>query len=333
MEALRCRHRPAPPDRRGMNGMEQILYQNRYRLRYSVLLASELTFPIRASEDLPDWIFGSDIRKAAESRANGDAALTEALSGLRFSFAYIEKAGTRCLPSPISFAYVRGDASQLRDRLARTEADGPFERVHYLPHCYVADPDSEVVRTVSVRQEVFRDRRVLRAGQRFQGFIEGGKEILERIACILDGNTVMAGGEVHICPLTIGGAASDGEYAADITVRAVSPVLFRRPDGLYDESPAPVLRALSEILGKPEAFTLTDQYRETAKLRIAGLPAAYGTAGGSSFRIRCGEAVKLSRIRSCFIGCGTADGYGEIAAEASRDLYRRKSGKEEDGNT
>lgn len=297
--------------------------QNKYRLHYSVRLSTDVSFPPDVFADVPGCIPGREMRRAIESRENSDSE--RGLSTLTFSFAYIGASGKRCLPSPVSFAFVRNAPAQLRDRSAADQNTDIFERLHYLPRCFVTDPDADSIESVPVKKKTANNQIILSAGQSFIGFIEGAREPIERIADKFRKDRTLALGdgsaEVHV--LSVTEDACETEFCSDVTVRVLSPLLFRNLYGVYDETEQPMIRAVERILGTTGVFSVKSRYRETCLMHVDGFPASYGTAAGSSFRLICEEKQDIAKIRHCFIGCGTADGYGEITVEPTKDLYCR----------
>ena len=298
--------------------------QNKYRLRYSVQLSTDVSF---LPDEAADCIPGREMRRAIESKESGGSEIDG--SALTFSFAYIGSGGKRCLPSPVSFAFVRNAPAQIRDRLAADQNTDLFERLHYLPRCFVTDPDADSIESVPVKKKTANNQLILSAGQSFIGFIEGAREPIECIADKLrkDSALALGGGTAEVYVLSVTEDAFAAELCSDVTVRVLSPLLFRNLYGVYDETEQPMIRAMESILGTSGVFSVKSRYRETCLMHVDGFPASYGTAAGSSFRLICEAKTDIAKIRHCFIGCGTADGYGEIAVEPTKNLYCRKLSK------
>ena len=229
------------------------------------------------------------------------------------------------MPSPVSFAFVRKAPSQLRDRIAFCSDSDLFERLHYLPHCYVADPDAETIETMSVRQTVVNNNRIICSKQTFNGFVEGDRDVLESIAELLsnDGSVIIGSGNASFQGLSLSQNVFGPVSVSDITLRVISPMIFRNQYGVYDETEVPVIRALESILQIKDVLSLKSMYRETCRIHMKGFPASYGTAPGSVFHITCAGKQDISVVRHCFIGCNTADGYGEILVSSANNLYCR----------
>lgn len=170
--------------------------ENKYRLHYSILLSSDISLPSDASDGTLDCIPGREIRRAVERNEYGNIKID--FSALSFSFAYIASNGKRCLPSPVSFAFVRNTPTQIRDRMAEDYYTDSFERVHYLPRCYITNPNSELIESVLIRKKTVNYKTVLCSEQSFIGFIEGERELLNCIAETVKSN----------CILEIGGGAA-----------------------------------------------------------------------------------------------------------------------------
>ena len=305
--------------------------QNKYKLHYSVRLSTDVSFPADVFADFPGCIPGREMRRAMESR--GSCGSEPGLSALTFSFAYIGSGGKRCLPSPISFAFVRNAPAQLRDRMATDQNTDLFERLHYLPRCFVTDPNADSIESVPVKKKTANNQIILSAGQSFIGFIEGAREPIERIADMVrkDSALALGGGSTEVDVLSVTEDAFETELCSDVTVRVLSPLLFRNPYGVYDETEQPIIRAMERILGTAGVFSVKSRYRETCLMHVDGFPASYGTAAGSSFRLVCEEKQDIAKIRHCFIGCGTTDGYGEITVEPTKNLYCRTLSDKREG--
>lgn len=348
----------------GMSDMDVQETDGIYRLEYSLQLLSTTCIcnPIDNNSLTVPYITGREIRRILEKRFGENSENGSGENCVKCSYAYCDMGGKRGVPMPASYSVVKTDKKQLRDKLSNGRRLDDYAQLKSISESFVRDIDEENIRSMSVstcrgnlsypdkngENDSKKSQYVgLNLEQSFRGFIEGNRKQIMKIyrSIVADGNVRIGGlseigfGNAYISVDRVSVKQTEPEYANEITVLAVSPLVLKNDRGLYSDNTEYLVKELERQLNCHDSLEIVKCFKSYVPLIEKNdkwnelNPVMYGSASGSIFRIRRkdGEKFDFSKISSTFIGFDVADGRGEIMTHPAVDIYYRTIAKEEQG--
>ena len=307
------------------------------RLDYSVLLISPACIyaPYMDGTKSYYYIPGSYILKLLGDR----------WEGIRCSNAYISSNGRRFLPIPACVSLVKLNKSMLHYRLAPGKDRGRVEQDVPLTNAYTYNIDSHFVEYMVSETGHYpgpdgKDYDALSAGQVFSGSIYGNdRQIREIFEYLKENKFVRLGrwtseglGEavVRITGLSEEAIACEN-LAVSFDLRCLSNTMIMNSEGMSDLRAEALSEEIEYVLGVKDRLEIIEKYtndfNDYMENPVTGCPrnAVRMFAGGTVLRMktRDNQPIDIFKLKHCFIGERTDEGYGEIAAYPALGTYYR----------
>lgn len=279
-------------------------------------------------------------------RKNKDITEKIDLSDMIFSNAYLSSGGKRLLPTPICASVVKLDKQELRYRLSDGKDYSRVEQDVVLKDTFATDFDeyfmsyaSPKVIRINVDNSATYD--AMQSGQIYKGYIYGTDDkIRELVKYIFNKPFINVGihtnkgyGALYCNVEQIKDKEIKTEYLSKrFDVLCVSDVHITNDYGMQMVTAESLLNEIEYVLGEKGALSIEGKYTDVLSDYAYNLK--WNTNGavtrcikkGSVVRIAVkNDAIDISKIKHCFIGERTREGYGEIIAYPAGDEYYRQT--------
>ena len=314
------------------------------RLNYKLYLLSEtcITNPLDTNSASMQYIPGYEVLRAVRK------ALPDA-EGIRCSYAYPEIDGKRGFPVPVSFAVLKENDTQLRDKISLGQREDDNSQTKSLSDLWVNDVNAGEVKAVSIELERgiisydgenFPEYQAISSGQVFHGFIEADSETLRRVYdAFADDGYITLGSFSNIgfgrAYLVIDSLEKEQpktpQNVQEFMIEIMSPLVMKNSDGVYSGGKDALLEELERILGIHGQLEITRIYKNSVQVvRFCEswsefFPVEYAVSAGSILRVRRkdGRDVDIAPLKSNFIGEHNDSGFGEVFAAPAQDMFYR----------
>ena len=268
---------------------------------------------------------------------------------IKCSNAYICKKGQRLLPIPACVSLVKLNKEMLHYRLAPGKDPSRVEQDVTLTNAYTDNIDCHFVdycvpeteRYLGMNGKIYD---VLSSDQVFAGSIYGTDREIREIYEYLQDN----------CMARMGYKTEDGLGEAVIRItglgeeeipcknlvtsfdmRCLSNTMIINDEGMSDLRMEALLGELEYVLGTQDQLEIVEKYaNECSDYMPDPVSGCYRNAtrmfaSGTVLRIRTrdGRPIDIQKLKHCFIGERTSEGYGEIAAYPALGTYYRVARK------
>lgn len=260
------------------------------------------------------------------------------------SHGYISDETERLFPVPSCVSVVKLDKDQLRYRLSPGKDPKLAEQDVTLKDAYTGNILDHLVQYTCPQTQRFLSEDgivydTLSPGQTFQTTVYGSDEEIRAIAGHINDNPLCYLGDLSNegCGLflrkvyKLNEDAIPSEYLVNaFDLCLVSHTLILNDEGMPAQKAEDLLSEIEYKLGISGKLKITGKYTnvyiDSSRNRRWDLERTSAScfAAGSVLRLEAaGEPVDISKIRHCFIGERTNDGYGEIMCWPSKDMYYR----------